>query len=149
MLGCPCYPSGQPITLKHIPAAISAAQLPLPSADSSLPLPKSQCWSQRLPTAMLLHPQAGGSRGARCLFPRQSSPEAMKPQIPAPLCRLCHELKPALAHGFAFPRPPARASPAHADARGLPIPLFVITLLITFINCITASLSQAISNFKI
>lgn len=37
----------------------------------------------------------------------------------------------------------------HTDVRRLTIPVFFITLLITFINCITASLSQAISNFKV
>lgn len=41
------------------------------------------------------------------------------------------------------------APTARMDVHRLPMPVFFITLLITFINCITASPSQAISNFKV
>lgn len=80
----------------------------------------------------------------------------------SPSSKLCREEKPASGFGFP-PQAPSRKRPdcqtgslahvpalnARMDVHGLPIPVFFITLLITFINCITASPSQAISNFKV
>lgn len=86
-----------------------------------------------------------GPEQVAVLLPDSAESKTTVPSFGFPLrlhlrCNLTARLGPLLA---------CQLMDAHTDAHRLTIPVFFITLSIAFINCITASPSQAISNFKV